>query len=183
MSPNRAVSAVVIVALLSLASASSAPAADEEGAVISVAEGNITMRAPAGWSKEEPRVRIIEAEMTIPAAKGDKEAGRCTVMGAGGSIQANIDRWIGQFTKTTQNKTEKKEIAGQEVHLVQLAGTYNDQRGPFAPAVLRDDYRMLGAIIVTAKRGNYFVKFYGPAATVSANEKAFLTMLDTLKVK
>jgi len=178
---NRALLSVVSI-LLPFAGFESAPGA-EQAELISVAEGNLTMKAPADWVKKEPSVRIIEAELAIPAVEGDKEDGRCTIMGAGGSIQANIDRWVGQFANTTRNKLEKKRIGGQEVHLVDLAGTYKDQRGPFAPAVTREGYRMLGAIIVTQNRGNYFVKFYGPQATVSANEKTFREMLDSLKVK
>jgi hypothetical protein len=173
---------VCLVACSWIATAPAAPAA-EEGALISVSEGNITLRAPAGWVKQAPRVRIVDAEFSIPAVEGDENEGRCTVMGAGGSVQANIDRWVGQFSKTSRNQVEKKEIAGQEVHLVDLAGTYKDQRGPFAPAVSREGYRMLGAIIATKQRGQYFVKFYGPEATVAANEKAFLEMVDSLKVK
>jgi hypothetical protein len=47
---------------------------------------------------------------------------------------------------------------------------------------------MLGAIILDPNPkkltvGNYFVKFYGPAATVAENEQTFLEMLDSLKVK
>ena len=182
MFSRLALISTIVASLLAFAVVGSIPAA-EETPIISVAEGNITMKAPAEWEKKDPRVRIIEAELSVPPVEGDKDEGRCTIMGAGGSVQANIDRWIGQFTSTTRNKTEKKTIADQEVHVVDLAGTYKDQRGPFAPAVLRKEYRMLGAIIVTQNRGQYFVKFYGPQATVSANEKAFQAMLDSLQVK
>nr|MCU0876115.1 hypothetical protein [Pirellulaceae bacterium] len=91
------------------------------------------------------------AEFAIPAVEGDENDGRCTVMGAGGTVQANIDRWVGQFTETNRNKTEKKEIAGQTVHVVDLGGTYKDQRGPFAPAQLRENYRVLGATACWAR--------------------------------
>jgi hypothetical protein len=175
--------AAVSVATLFWTVASAQVRAADEGALVSVSEGNITMQAPAGWVQREPGVRIVEAEFAVPAVEGDKDDGRCTVMGAGGTVQANIDRWVGQFTETNRNKTEKKEIAGQTVHVVDLGGTYKDQRGPSAPAQLRENYRVLGAIITTEKRGQYFVKFYGPQATVAANEKAFLEMLNSLKVK
>jgi hypothetical protein len=41
---------------------------------------------------------------------------------------------------------------------------------------------MLGAIIVTDKVGQYFVKLYGPRKTIAANEKAFLDMIEGLEV-
>ena len=80
----------------------------------------------------------------------------------------------------------KTEIAGHEVRLVDVSGTYNDRRGPFAPAVKRPDYRMLAAIVSIGKKegapaSNYFIKFYGPKKTVAANEKAFTAMIESLK--
>ena len=41
---------------------------------------------------------------------------------------------------------------------------------------------MLGAIIETDKIGSYYVRFYGPRQTVQANEKAFLGMIESLKL-
>jgi hypothetical protein len=182
MSVCRIATAVLIGALLWIVCGAPV-AATEEGRVFSVSEGQIAMKAPAGWTKQQPRVKLIEAEFSIAAVEGDEVDGRCTIMAAGGTVQANIDRWVAQFAKTDRNRTEKKEIAGQEVHLVDLVGTYKDQRGPFAPVELRENYRVLGAIIVTQNRGQYFVKFYGPQATVSAHDKAFREMLNSLQVR
>ena len=166
----------LIAALISL------PMQAAEPTAVSLADGKIELTAPAGWEKVAPRVRIIEYEFNVPPVKGDAGA-RVTIMGAGGSVEMNIERWVKQFTKTTTNKTSKEKIAGQEVHFVDLAGTYADRRGPFAPAVERPGYRMLAAIIVTEKFGKYFVKFYGPKNTVTGEEKAFRTMIESLKVK
>ena len=104
-------------------------------------------------------------------------------MGAGGSVDANVKRWIGQFLQTKKRDVTKETIAGQEVHLVDVVGTYNDRPGPFAPGVKRENYEMLAAIIVTEKSGKYFVKFYGPQKTVEANKKAFRAMIESLKMK
>jgi hypothetical protein len=153
-----------------------------EPTVISLGDGKIEMTAPAGWEKVAPRVRIIEYEFNVPAVKGDGGA-RATIMGAGGSVDANVKRWLGQFSKTTKSDVTKEKVAGQEVHFVDIAGTYADRRGPFAPAVERKGYCMLAAIIVTEKAGKYFVKFYGPENTVDGEAKAFRGMIDSLKVK
>jgi hypothetical protein len=108
-------------------------------------------------------------------------------MGAGGTVEANIERWAAQFTgEGVKPKVEKKTVGGSEVHVVDLTGTYKDTPGgPFAggKTVLREDYRMLGAIIVTKDAGNYFLKLYGPKATVGENEKAFTSLVESLKVK
>ena len=132
---------------------------------------------------------IIEHEFAIPAAKGDAADGRMTVMGAGGGIEANIERWYGQFTQpdggSTRERAKVKKIkaGGQDVHLVDISGTFKDQRGPAAPAAERPKYRMLAAIIVTQSLGNYFVKLYGPERTVADQEKAFVTMIEGLTHK
>ncbi|HUE73244.1 MAG TPA: hypothetical protein VMP01_20325 [Pirellulaceae bacterium] len=163
-----------------------------EGAAFTVADGKLAFTAPKGWTKKQPRSRIIEVEFEIPAAKGDENAGRFTMMGAGGDVQANIDRWYGQFEQSDGSdskdkaKVEKKTIAGKTVHYVDVAGTYKDSpSGPFAggKTIKREDYRMLAAIVETKEAGNYFLKFYGPKATVAENEKAFQEMLGSLQVK
>ncbi|MEX2174421.1 MAG: hypothetical protein WD872_08665 [Pirellulaceae bacterium] len=153
-----------------------------------IGEGKIAFTAPEGWVKKEPRSRIVEAEFEVPAVKDDKAAGRLTAMGAGGSVESNVERWVGQFVadgEAVKPQTDKLTVDGAEVHIVSLQGTYKDSPGgPFAggKTVLRENYRMLGAICKT-ESGNYFLKLYGPQATVDANEKAFRSLVESMKVK
>ncbi len=158
----------------------------DEGAPVEI--GGFVMTAPANWEKKQPRVRIIEHEFAVPATEGDETDGRVTVMMAGGSIEANLDRWYGQFKQPDGSSSaeaaqiDEREIAGQDVHLVDISGTYLDRRGPMAPAVERTDYRMLAAIVAT-RGGNYYIKFYGPQKTVADNAEAFEEMIDGLKAR
>jgi len=156
---------------------------------IVVSDGRIRLTPAEGWVRVKPRTRIVEHEFAASIEEGKEDDARITVMGAGGSVEQNISRWIGQFTrpdgKSTRVNTDvtKREVAGQKVHLVKLSGTFRDQLGPFAPATYRESYRMLGAIIVTEDMGRYYVKMVGPKKTVDANEKAFLGVIDSLKIK
>lgn len=156
---------------------------------LNLAGGKLQLKAPATWTRKQPQTAIVEHEFAIGASKGDSADGRLTVMTAGGGVDANIDRWFGQFTQPDGGSTrdrakiKKLKIAGEDVHLVDLSGTFKDQRGPVAPAVERPKYRMLGAIIATKSLGNYFIKFYGPERTVADNEKAFVTMIEGLERK
>jgi hypothetical protein len=158
-------------------------AASGDGRTIVLGE-KLTLTAPAHWVPKAPAMQMIAYEFAVPAVEGDSQDGRVTVMTAGGTVEANITRWAGQFAQPdgseTKTKTEKKTVAGQEVHLVDLAGTYNDSRGPFSPAVARPDYRMLAAIIPTSD-GSHFIKFYGPKKTVGENEQAFRGMIEGMK--
>ena len=168
--------------------ASMASAAEGDGA-FSVADGKLNFTAPKEWVKKMPRTRIVEVEYEIKSAEGDEQPGRLTVMGAGGSIEDNITRWMGQFEqpdgKSTKevSKVEKVSIGGQEVHMVDISGNFDDKPGPFVPGVKRENYRMLAAIVVSKDAGQYFLKFYGPKKTVGENEKQFKSLVESLKLK
>lgn len=191
---NQIMTSIRVASLIAVAFAltGNALAAGKEPVTFELGETKLKLTAPKEWEKAKPKTRIVEHEFAVKSAKGDTEPGRMTVMGAGGSVDANIERWVGQFnqpdgSKTKEKtKTEKKTIGGHEVHLVDISGTYKDSPGgPFAggKTVERPDYRMLAAIVVTPKSGNYFLKFYGPAKTVAENEKAFKTMIESLTDK
>ncbi|MFI4876811.1 MAG: hypothetical protein ACIALR_15780 [Blastopirellula sp. JB062] len=167
------------VAALTLGSASLAA----EPTKLELSDGKMSLVAPEGWKKVAPKVRIIDYEFNVPGEKEADGEGRVTIMGAGGSVEANIDRWVGQFAGADKKPTQELKVAGQTVHLVDISGDFKDQRGPFARAELKKDYRMLGAIIQTEKAGQYFIKFTGPKTTVAQNEKAFKAMVDSLEMK
>ena len=144
--------------------------------------------APGNWEAKEPRSRIVEYEFETPKAEGDEFPGRVTVMGAGGGVEANIDRWKGQFKSDEGDvKADVKElkVADQAVHVVNIKGVYLDKPGPFVPGpgTERPNYRMLGAIITTKEAGQYFVKLYGPEKTIAAAEPGFMKMVEGLKAK
>ena len=113
--------------------------------------------------------------------QGDDNAGRLTAMGAGGSVEDNIKRWADQFAGeggAAKPKLDKVSAAGAEIQLVDLAGTYKDSPGgPFAggKTIMRNNYRMLGAIIQTKDKGNYFLKLYGPKATITPTKSRSTT--------
>ena len=156
-----------------------------------VADDNIQFTASGTWKNVPPKSRMLEVELKIPRVGADTEDGRLTIMGAGGSIEANILRWQNQFKQpdgsstAAQTKTEKKKIAGQTVNMVDITGTFIDSPGgPFSgqAKVERKGYRMLAAIIQTEAKGNYFVKLYGPKPTIDKKAEHFKSMIQSLKV-
>jgi len=130
------------------------------------------------------------ATYTIPPAGGDTESGQCLVnyfgQGQGGSIEANMDRWIGQFVqpngKSSKDtaKQEKRTVHGLKVSTVDVSGAFTGMGGPqMSPGAPKAGYRLLGAI-VEGPQGSVFFKFTGPAKTVAQNQAAFDKMLSTL---
>jgi hypothetical protein len=164
----------------------------QEGTTLALGEGGkLTVVAPKGWVKKAPASTIVQYEFAIPKAEGDAIDGRVTVMGAGGTIDANIDRWLAQFETADgkpltkdKAKIEKTKIGSLEVHVVDLSGTFKDMTRPFGGTTTpRANYRMLGAIIVSPDHGNYFVKATGPKKTMDGQREAFNKMVESVKAK
>jgi hypothetical protein len=180
---------LALLAILAAAAPASAWQGGADTLAYTIADGGFSLAAPEGWKRVQPKSSIVETEFAIPSEGEGLQPGRMTVMGAGGSVQANVDRWFGQFAQPdggdTKDKatTKKVKIAGCEVTFVDITGTYKDApAGPFAggTAVDRPDYRMLAAIVETPDSGNYFLKFYGPGKTVGKHADGFLAMVEGL---
>jgi hypothetical protein len=144
--------------------------------------GAVKWTMPARWKTGPPK-QMRAATYLIPAAAGDSEDAECAVfMNIGGGVQANIDRWAGQFEKTDKAPIQKQEtINGLLVTTVDVSGTFKgggammgQSSGPKA------SYRLLGAI-AEASEGEVFFKLTGPAKTVSAAQNEFQAMLKSLK--
>jgi hypothetical protein len=139
---------------------------------------------PSTWKSEAQRPMRL-ATYTIPPATGDSDPGECGVyyfgQGQGGSVQANMDRWIGQFQSKEAAKRDQRTIHGLKVTTVDVSGAYSGMAGPMAKtaAAPKPNYRLLGAI-VEGPQGSVFFKFTGPAKTVAQNQAAFDKLLATL---
>ncbi len=151
---------------------------------LTVADSRLVFEATGAWKSVKPKSRMLAHEIQIPKVEGDDANGRLTIMGAGGSIDANIKRWEGQFTQpdgaATQAKTKELTIDEMKVTIVDVSGTFTQTMGgPFAGGkkVESADQRMLAAIVQTPQSGNYFIKLVGPEATVKANEAEFKKMI------
>ena len=144
--------------------------------------------APAGWTNEGSRP-MRAATYTIAPAPGDSANAECGVyffgQGQGGTIEANLERWKGQFKGPDGNVAPahfaKRTVHGLTITTVDTAGEYSGLGGPMAASTRAvPGYRLLGAI-VAASGGNVFVKFTGPAKTIAANQDKFEQMLASFR--
>lgn len=186
MRQRNTIAAAVLLAWVGAAGSladEKSPKADgkkKEPTAIALADGKVLLAIPAEWEQKKPANRIIDHEFAATAAEGDADAGRFTISGAAGGVDANIERWIGQFESGAKSKREKSKVGNFEVHTLDISGRFLGS--PFAKTD-KEGYRMIGAIIVTEKLGTHFLKFYGPEKTIAANEKAFRSILETIKEK
>ena len=153
-------------------------------AALAEGAGGVNWTAPAAWKTDAPRQMRV-ATYLIPAAKGDAEGGECAVFyfgaGQGGAVDANIQRWVGQFEGAKAPAPKKEKLGGFDVTTVELAGTYQQSMGgPMGPKTPKSGFKLLGAI-VEGPQGNVFFKLTGPAKTVDAARAEFTKMLKELK--
>ncbi len=160
------------------------------GIALAESAAGISWTPPATWKNASDKP-MRAATYTVPSAAGDKDPGECAVYyfgpGQGGSVQANIDRWVGQFQqpdgKPSKNvaKTTNRTIHGLNVTTVDVTGTYGGMGGPMAAThSSKPGYRMLAAI-VEGPQGAVFFKFTAPTKTLSARQAEFEKLLDSLK--
>jgi hypothetical protein len=144
-----------------------------------VEAGDITLSVPEDW-KQKPQVREPRvAEFEVPPSGQEKEPGEFAVFyfgkqGAGG-VEANIERWLGQFDKEGRTtRIVSGESALGKYTLVDLTGAYNKSVGP--PIAKKSKrlagWRVLNAVIETPS-GPYFLKLDGPEKTIAAVENDF----------
>jgi hypothetical protein len=148
--------------------------------------GGLRWTPPAGWKNEgTPPMRA--ATYKILPASGDHEGAECVVYffgaGQGGIVQANIERWNGQFTgsdgKTATAHIQKRTVHGLPVTAIDVTGQYSGMGGPMATTkAVKAGYRLLGAIIENPG-GNVFLKFTGPEKVIAANQQKFEQMLES----
>lgn len=160
--------------------------------------GDLTTRPVVGgiaWDIQAPLVRRPPASGMRAAEYGvaghDPDAQLAVFYfgeGGGGGVQANVDRWVSQFTQpdgsasTAAARITNRTVAGMRVTLIDLTGTFGGgMPGTPAAAASKPNYRLLGAIAEGA-RGALFFKLTGPRDAVDAAEPAFQHLVGSLEV-
>ncbi len=150
-----------------------APQADELPA--------ITWAAPADWQSVSNPNAMRLATYRVRGAS-DSEMADVSVSRAGGSTDANIERWIGQFDDAGRDQRSQRTVSGFKVTVVEVGGTYLG--GPMSPGAThpspRPGWALLGAIVET-QGSPYFFKLVGPATTVHAAHAKFLALIDSIR--
>ncbi len=164
---------------LALLAAATLHAADP----ISVSAFKFTV--PEGWKSVEPKSPMRKGQLAIPGKEGTKSAEVVFFFfgeGQGGDVQANTQRWFGQFNGgQDKQKTETADWGGTKVTLVSTEGTM--KASPIA-GVPEDqaDFALLGAILEHAD-GPVFVKMTGPAALVKESREKFIALVKSATEK
>lgn len=155
--------------------------------------GDLRLKAPAGWVSERPSSSMRVSQYQLPAAEGDSEAASLVVYyfgaGQGGSVDANLERWIGQMQSSDgrpskeKAKTETTTVNGLKVTLLDVSGAYTGgDMGGGGAAQTKPNFRMRAGVIETPK-GAYFIKLVGPEKTVGRWDQEFQDFVKSAEFK
>jgi hypothetical protein len=154
---------------------------------------DLHFKVPEGWAIENPSSSMRIGQYRLPHADGDADDAALVLyyfgQGQGGSVQANIDRWVGQMQQVDGSaskdkaKTETLSVNGLNVTMVDLTGRYTAEMSPGSGTFNdKSDYRLKAAVIETPK-GAYFAKLIGPVKTVAKWEQSFSEFVRSLEFK
>jgi hypothetical protein len=146
---------------------------------------HITWVDPPAFKRVPPSNPMRKASFVVPRAAGDTEDGELTVFyfgpGQGGSIDANVERWVKQFGEVPPSDVKRadREANGLRQHTVEL------EKGTFSPGMggsgkPKENYGLIGGI-VESPSGAYFFKLTGPSKTVKHAKPDFYKLLDSIK--
>ena len=135
----------------------------------------LSFTAPEGWKPAATSSSMRVAQFVLPRAAGDSQDAELVVYyfgGSGGTIDANIDRWVAQMQQPAGAKPAraKRTVNGLAVTLVDVSGTYVAEMTPGAAQRHNSPNFRLRAGVVETPNGPYFIKLTGPAKTVAGHE-------------
>ena len=145
---------------------------------VDVKIGELELKLPKSWKQSDATVPMRLATFEVPPGEGDKDKGEFVISsfpGGGGGVDANISRWVGQFSAEGRKVTVRQGKAGESDYFVaNISGTYMK---PDGPPILRKTketpgQRMVGVILNLEGKAVYFMKLTGPDATVAAQLNA-----------
>ena len=148
----------------------------------------LTFIPPATWKPVTTTSSMRIAQFALPGSgEADAELVVYYFGGSGGTVEANVERWLGQMQQpdgkpsSAVAKRESRTVNTMKVTLVDVGGTYVAEMTPgSAERHNRPNFRLRAAVIETPN-GPYFIKLTGPAKTVAAADKAFEQFIASLK--
>lgn len=150
-----------------------------------VAIGPVKYPVPKTWIRQQPANSMRLAQFGVPTVEGDKGRIEMVVSSfvGGGGVQANLDRWKGQFDSIDgEAKIEKIEVEDATITTFDATGVFVFKEFPMQPkGELKPDWRMLAAIVELPDRDPYFFKLVGPKRSVGEQAESFERMFKECK--
>ena len=122
-----------------------------------------------------------KATFKIPKAGADPDDGELSVIAASGGVDANVQRWAGQFGGAKPT-SESRTPNGLKVTVVTMKGTFSGGMPGMGGGGPKDNWMLMGAIVDLGEE-QWFFKATGPEKTITAAKKDFDAFVGSLKTK
>ncbi len=152
--------------------------------------GALQFTVPEGWIVQIPSSTMRKAQFQLPKEGNDAEDAQLILYyfgGEGGSKEANLERWAGQFVQPDGRSshdvlvTSTRKVNGMDVLEASITGTFDAEMMPGQGDRVRlENWSMLAAIVDTPD-GPYFAKLTGPRNTVARWESSFRAWVSSLQ--
>ena len=147
---------------------------------------------PATWTKTDGDDKSARrASYRVPKTGNDTEDAELLVLfygtGSNGDRDKSWDEWFKQFDGNAKKDATREtfQVNGMQVETFEFVGTYKLNMGPqrrgmtTSPVqMVKSDYRMIGVVVHTLDRGNWFFRLVGPKETVEAHKAELHAMLE-----
>ena len=143
------------------------------------AAGELQWTAPERFQPAPNPSPMRKATYRVPGASTAEDA-ELSVSQAGGSVDANITRWVGQFEGGDKTLVRKERTVGDlKVTIVDVKGTFESGMPGMGGGEPKKGWALRGAIVETDPP--HFFKLTGPAKTVAAATADFDKLIDSLR--
>jgi hypothetical protein len=148
----------------------------------------LTFVPPTEWTDMGPS-GMRKGDYVYGPVADDADSATVTVFyfgnNMGGSVESNIDRWVGQITPAdgaAEPVRKDMEVDGMPVHLVKTTGTFSaSMGGPMSGNTTEKPDYMLVGVVVEAPEGSVFFKLTGPEKTAEAMNGMFQAAVKNIK--
>lgn len=159
---------------------------------VAFAQPTLRYETPMEWTESPSRSPMRVTQFILPRVPGDPEDAELVVFyfgGSGGSVDANLQRWIGQMEQPDGRPSFEAaatigfDADGLAVTLLEVPGTYVAAVRPGSTERFnKPDYRLMAAV-VESPAGPYFFKLVGPDRTVERWDEVFTSFLRSVRVE
>jgi hypothetical protein len=153
--------------------------------------GSFVIEPGKTWVEAPTSSSMRAAQWSLPGAGGAADAELVVYYfgtGGAGGVDANLDRWLGQFQQPDGSASKDKatiaqvQVAGQKATTVEVEGRYVAAVTPGASETVDNPAWKLVGAIVESPEGPYYFKLIGPKSTVDAHGDEFHGMISGMKL-
>jgi len=144
--------------------------------------GAFSFKRPENWKWENPSSPMRKAQLTISGKNGATALVTFFYFGPGqgGSVQANVNRWMAQFTAVNGSAVKATTTTQQTTTTITFVSTHGIFESGMPGGLTQScpNYALRGAIMASPQ-GDVYVKMTGPETLVKEATVAFDEMIIT----